>query len=165
MRAAPRQRCLWQAALLPCAPEVLCGRCSHPSVTVPEAAVVLGSCRVTQLLEHLSEAVEQSSLFDPEHPGLEEELESLRRHLEALSSSEPSSMETHFSNPAGRLCPACPSLPVRAGMEMPIHQATSNVMACGQCLIPGHISVCHAGPAVTCPHMGLCYVPDAGGLL
>ncbi|NXK80388.1 ABCA2 protein, partial [Amazona guildingii] len=56
---------------------------------------------VTQLLEHLSEAVEQSSLFDPEHPGLEEELESLRRHLEALSSSEPSSMETHFSNPAG----------------------------------------------------------------
>uniref|UniRef100_A0A672UE88 ATP-binding cassette sub-family A member 2 n=1 Tax=Strigops habroptila TaxID=2489341 RepID=A0A672UE88_STRHB len=51
---------------------------------------------VTQLLEHLTEAVEQSSLFDPEHPGLEEELESLRRHLEALSSSEPSSMETHF---------------------------------------------------------------------
>ncbi|XP_010020258.1 PREDICTED: ATP-binding cassette sub-family A member 2-like, partial [Nestor notabilis] len=56
---------------------------------------------VTQLLEHLSEAVEQSSLFDPEHPGLEEELESLRRHLEALSSSEPSSMDTHFNNPAG----------------------------------------------------------------
>uniref|UniRef100_A0A672UDG9 ATP-binding cassette sub-family A member 2 n=1 Tax=Strigops habroptila TaxID=2489341 RepID=A0A672UDG9_STRHB len=43
---------------------------------------------VTQLLEHLTEAVEQSSLFDPEHPGLEEELESLRRHLEALSSSD-----------------------------------------------------------------------------
>ncbi|KAF1416231.1 ATP-binding cassette sub-family A member 2, partial [Spheniscus humboldti] len=56
---------------------------------------------VTQLLEHLSEAVEQSSLFDPQHPGLEEELESLRRRLEALSSSEPSSMETHFSNRAG----------------------------------------------------------------
>ncbi|NXX49782.1 ABCA2 protein, partial [Tricholaema leucomelas] len=56
---------------------------------------------VTQLLEHLSEAVEQSSLFDPQHPGLEEELESLRRHLEALSSSEPSSMEPHFSSPAG----------------------------------------------------------------
>uniref|UniRef100_A0A8D2QTW3 ATP binding cassette subfamily A member 2 n=1 Tax=Zosterops lateralis melanops TaxID=1220523 RepID=A0A8D2QTW3_ZOSLA len=52
---------------------------------------------VTQILEHLSEAVEQSSLFDPQHPGLEEELESLRRHLEALSSPEPSSMETHFS--------------------------------------------------------------------
>uniref|UniRef100_A0A8C5TSJ0 ATP-binding cassette sub-family A member 2 n=1 Tax=Malurus cyaneus samueli TaxID=2593467 RepID=A0A8C5TSJ0_9PASS len=44
---------------------------------------------VTQILEHLSEAVEQSSLFDPEHPGLEEELESLRQHLEALSSPEP----------------------------------------------------------------------------
>uniref|UniRef100_A0A8C5TRG1 ATP-binding cassette sub-family A member 2 n=1 Tax=Malurus cyaneus samueli TaxID=2593467 RepID=A0A8C5TRG1_9PASS len=46
---------------------------------------------VTQILEHLSEAVEQSSLFDPEHPGLEEELESLRQHLEALSSPEPRS--------------------------------------------------------------------------
>uniref|UniRef100_A0A8C3JT61 ATP-binding cassette sub-family A member 2 n=1 Tax=Calidris pygmaea TaxID=425635 RepID=A0A8C3JT61_9CHAR len=56
---------------------------------------------VTQLLEHLSEVVEQSSLFDPQHAGLEEELESLRRRLEALSSSEPSSMETHFSNRAG----------------------------------------------------------------
>uniref|UniRef100_A0A8C3QEA5 ATP-binding cassette sub-family A member 2 n=1 Tax=Geospiza parvula TaxID=87175 RepID=A0A8C3QEA5_GEOPR len=43
---------------------------------------------VTQILEHLSEAVEQSSLFDPQHPGLEEELESLRRHLEALSSPD-----------------------------------------------------------------------------
>ncbi|NWR80295.1 ABCA2 protein, partial [Centropus unirufus] len=56
---------------------------------------------VTQLLEHLSEAVEQSSLFDPQHPGLEEELESLRQRLEALSTSEPSPMETHFSNRAG----------------------------------------------------------------
>uniref|UniRef100_A0A8C3CLL7 ATP-binding cassette sub-family A member 2 n=1 Tax=Cairina moschata TaxID=8855 RepID=A0A8C3CLL7_CAIMO len=60
---------------------------------------------VTQLLEHLSEVVEQSNLFDPDHPGLEEELESLRGRLEALSSSEPSSMETHFSSQAGRLCP------------------------------------------------------------
>uniref|UniRef100_A0A8U8B5I5 ATP-binding cassette sub-family A member 2 n=1 Tax=Geospiza parvula TaxID=87175 RepID=A0A8U8B5I5_GEOPR len=57
---------------------------------------------VTQILEHLSEAVEQSSLFDPQHPGLEEELESLRRHLEALSSPEPSSMETHFSSQAAK---------------------------------------------------------------
>ncbi|NWS66211.1 ABCA2 protein, partial [Crotophaga sulcirostris] len=56
---------------------------------------------VTQLLEHLTEVVEQSSLFDPQHPGLEEELESLRRRLEALSTSEPSPMETHFSNQAG----------------------------------------------------------------
>uniref|UniRef100_A0A8C4U0Y2 ATP-binding cassette sub-family A member 2 n=1 Tax=Falco tinnunculus TaxID=100819 RepID=A0A8C4U0Y2_FALTI len=44
---------------------------------------------VTQLLEHLSEAVEQSSLFDPQHPGLEEELESLRRRLEALNAHPP----------------------------------------------------------------------------
>uniref|UniRef100_A0A8C3REA9 ATP-binding cassette sub-family A member 2 n=1 Tax=Cyanoderma ruficeps TaxID=181631 RepID=A0A8C3REA9_9PASS len=57
---------------------------------------------VTQILEHLSEAVEQSSLFDPQHPGLEEELESLRRHLEALSSPEPSSAETHFSSRAAK---------------------------------------------------------------
>ncbi|NWH72676.1 ABCA2 protein, partial [Piaya cayana] len=56
---------------------------------------------VTQLLEHLSEAVEQSNFFDPQHPGLEEELESLRRRLEALSTSEPSPMETHFSSQAG----------------------------------------------------------------
>uniref|UniRef100_A0A8C3VBE5 ATP-binding cassette sub-family A member 2 n=1 Tax=Catharus ustulatus TaxID=91951 RepID=A0A8C3VBE5_CATUS len=55
---------------------------------------------VTQILEHLSEAVEQSSLFDPQHPGLEEELESLRGHLEALSSPQSSSMDTHFSSRA-----------------------------------------------------------------
>ncbi|KFU85349.1 ATP-binding cassette sub-family A member 2, partial [Chaetura pelagica] len=53
---------------------------------------------VTQLL---GRGVKKPSLFDPQHPGLEEELESLRRHLEALSSSEPSSMETHFSNRPG----------------------------------------------------------------
>lgn len=68
---------------------------------------MLGSHRVTQILEHLSEAVEKSSLFDPQHPGLEEELESLRRHLEVLSSPEPSSMETDFSSQAGGLCSAC----------------------------------------------------------
>lgn len=45
--------------------------------------------------------VEESNLFDPDHPGLEEELESLRRHLESLGSNEPSAMETHFSNQAG----------------------------------------------------------------
>ncbi|XP_075762141.1 ATP-binding cassette sub-family A member 2 [Pelodiscus sinensis] len=55
---------------------------------------------VTQLLERLNEVVEESNLFDPEHAGLEEELESLRRQLEALGSSEPSSMETHFDSGA-----------------------------------------------------------------
>ncbi|XP_019396628.1 PREDICTED: ATP-binding cassette sub-family A member 2 [Crocodylus porosus] len=55
---------------------------------------------VTQLLERLNEVVEESNLFDPDHPGLEEELESLHHRLESLSSSEPSSMETHFSSQA-----------------------------------------------------------------
>lgn len=55
---------------------------------------------VTQLLERLNEVVEESNLFDPDHPGLEEELESLRRHLESLASNEPSAMEAHFSNQA-----------------------------------------------------------------
>lgn len=109
--------------------------------------VVLASCRVTQLLEHLSEVVEQSSLFDPQHPGLEEELESLRRRLEALSSSEPGSMETHFSNPAGRSCPACPPLPPQAGMEVAVP------------------ALCWTGPVLMHPQVGLCHVPRAGGLL
>uniref|UniRef100_A0A670YQ04 ATP-binding cassette sub-family A member 2 n=1 Tax=Pseudonaja textilis TaxID=8673 RepID=A0A670YQ04_PSETE len=43
--------------------------------------------RVTQLLERLNEVVEKSNLFDPDHAGPEEELESLRRHLESLGSS------------------------------------------------------------------------------
>uniref|UniRef100_A0A8D2KS45 ATP-binding cassette sub-family A member 2 n=1 Tax=Varanus komodoensis TaxID=61221 RepID=A0A8D2KS45_VARKO len=45
---------------------------------------------VTQLLERLNEVVEKSNLFDPDHAGLEEQLESLRRPLESLSSSPPS---------------------------------------------------------------------------
>ncbi|XP_074871184.1 ATP-binding cassette sub-family A member 2 isoform X2 [Carettochelys insculpta] len=55
---------------------------------------------VTQLLERLNEVVEESNLFDPEHPGLEEQLESLRRQLESLSTSEPSSIESHFDSRA-----------------------------------------------------------------
>uniref|UniRef100_A0A8C6Y5X6 ATP-binding cassette sub-family A member 2 n=1 Tax=Naja naja TaxID=35670 RepID=A0A8C6Y5X6_NAJNA len=43
--------------------------------------------RVTQLLEQLKEVVQKSNLFDPDHTGPEEELESLRRHLESLGSS------------------------------------------------------------------------------
>lgn len=101
-------------------------------VPAPEAMVVLASRRVTQLLEHLSEVVEQSSLFDPQHPGLEEELESLRRRLEALSSSEPGSMETHFSNPAGRSCPACPPLPPQAGMEVAVPRHAPRWLCAGQ---------------------------------
>lgn len=121
-----------------CPPPGLCGGCPHPSV--PEAAAVLGSCRVTQLLEHLSEAVEQSSLFDPQHPGLEEELESLRRRLEALSSSEPSSMETHFSNRAGRVCPAWPTAAC-AGRDEDAHPpGTQRCDGMWQCpaIVPHH---------------------------
>ncbi|XP_053137728.1 ATP-binding cassette sub-family A member 2 [Hemicordylus capensis] len=55
---------------------------------------------VTQLLERLNQVVEESNFFDPSHAGLEEKLESLRRHLESLSSNEPSAMEAHFSNQA-----------------------------------------------------------------
>uniref|UniRef100_A0A4W3GYW1 ATP-binding cassette sub-family A member 2 n=1 Tax=Callorhinchus milii TaxID=7868 RepID=A0A4W3GYW1_CALMI len=52
---------------------------------------------VTQLLERINEVVEESNLFDPDRPGLEEELESLRRHLESMS-NDPSSVENHFNS-------------------------------------------------------------------
>lgn len=62
------------------------------------------SCRVTQLLERLNEVVEKSNLFDPDHAGPEEELESLRRHLESLGSNTgPSAVETPFTTHAGGL--------------------------------------------------------------
>lgn len=41
---------------------------------------------VTQLLERINEVVEESNLFDPDRPGLDDELHSLRRHLESLGS-------------------------------------------------------------------------------
>ncbi|XP_055516314.1 ATP-binding cassette sub-family A member 2 [Leucoraja erinacea] len=55
---------------------------------------------VTQLLERINEVVEESNLFDPDRPGLEEELESLRRHLESMN-NDPSSVENHFNNTYG----------------------------------------------------------------
>ncbi|XP_041099677.1 ATP-binding cassette sub-family A member 2-like isoform X2 [Polyodon spathula] len=55
---------------------------------------------VTQLLDRINEVVEQNNLFDPDRPGLEEELESLRHHLESLS-TEPSSLENHLNNSHG----------------------------------------------------------------
>ncbi|XP_064420182.1 ATP-binding cassette sub-family A member 2 [Latimeria chalumnae] len=55
---------------------------------------------VTQLLERINEVVEESNLFDPDHPGLEEELESLRHHLESLN-DDPSSVESHFDGKEG----------------------------------------------------------------
>uniref|UniRef100_A0A3B3QVD2 ATP-binding cassette sub-family A member 2 n=1 Tax=Paramormyrops kingsleyae TaxID=1676925 RepID=A0A3B3QVD2_9TELE len=51
---------------------------------------------VTQLLERISEVVEQNHLFAADRPGLGEELESLQHHLEGLS-TEPGPLETHFN--------------------------------------------------------------------
>ncbi|XP_068460547.1 ATP-binding cassette sub-family A member 2 isoform X2 [Clinocottus analis] len=42
---------------------------------------------VTQLLERISEVVEQNRLFSSERPGMGQELETLQQHLESLSSS------------------------------------------------------------------------------
>ncbi|XP_063792321.1 ATP-binding cassette sub-family A member 2 [Pseudophryne corroboree] len=55
---------------------------------------------VTQLLERLTEVVENSNLFDTDRPGLEDDLESLRHHLESLSSDH-SSLEDHFHRQPG----------------------------------------------------------------
>ncbi|XP_048469306.1 ATP-binding cassette sub-family A member 2 [Rhincodon typus] len=55
---------------------------------------------VTQLLERINEVVEESNLFDPDRRGLEEELESLRRHLESMN-NDPSSVENHFNSSKG----------------------------------------------------------------
>ncbi|XP_064210505.1 ATP-binding cassette sub-family A member 2 isoform X1 [Anguilla rostrata] len=55
---------------------------------------------VTQLLERISEVVEQNHLFTSERPGLGEELESLQRHLESLSSA-PGPLDTHFNSSLG----------------------------------------------------------------
>uniref|UniRef100_A0AAY4B7W4 ABC-2 type transporter transmembrane domain-containing protein n=1 Tax=Denticeps clupeoides TaxID=299321 RepID=A0AAY4B7W4_9TELE len=51
---------------------------------------------VTQLLERISEVVEQNHLFTSDRPGLGEELESLQQHLESLSSAQ-SPLESHFN--------------------------------------------------------------------
>ncbi|XP_010778669.1 ATP-binding cassette sub-family A member 2-like, partial [Notothenia coriiceps] len=45
------------------------------------------SVSVTQLLERISEVLEQNHLFMSDRPGLCQELESLQQHLESLSSS------------------------------------------------------------------------------
>uniref|UniRef100_A0A8C5QFN3 ATP-binding cassette sub-family A member 2 n=1 Tax=Leptobrachium leishanense TaxID=445787 RepID=A0A8C5QFN3_9ANUR len=58
--------------------------------------------QVTQLLERINEVVEESNLFDTDRPGLAEELESLRHHVESLS-SDPSSLESHFYSQPGNV--------------------------------------------------------------
>ncbi|XP_056152954.1 ATP-binding cassette sub-family A member 2 [Lampris incognitus] len=51
---------------------------------------------VTQLLDQISEVVEQNHLFTADRPGLGQELESLQQHLESLSST--SSPLDHYYN-------------------------------------------------------------------
>lgn len=55
---------------------------------------------VTQLLERIGEVVEQNHLFTSDGPTLGEELESLQRHLESLSSAQ-SPLETGFNTSHG----------------------------------------------------------------
>lgn len=43
--------------------------------------------RVTQLLERISEVVEQNRLFTSDRPGLGQDLETLQQHLESLSAA------------------------------------------------------------------------------
>uniref|UniRef100_A0A669CRM0 ATP-binding cassette sub-family A member 2 n=1 Tax=Oreochromis niloticus TaxID=8128 RepID=A0A669CRM0_ORENI len=55
---------------------------------------------VTQLLERISEVVEQNHLFTSDRPGLGQELETLQQHLESLSST-PLPHENNFNNSQG----------------------------------------------------------------
>ncbi|AWP06485.1 putative ATP-binding cassette sub-family A member 2 [Scophthalmus maximus] len=55
---------------------------------------------VTQLLERISEVVEQNRLFTSNRPGLGQELETLQRHLESLSSA-PLPLDYNFNKSKG----------------------------------------------------------------
>ncbi|KAM3868024.1 ATP-binding cassette sub-family A member 2 [Diretmus argenteus] len=55
---------------------------------------------VTQLLERISEVVEQNRLFTTDRPGLGQELETLQQHLESLSST-PSPLDHYYNNSQG----------------------------------------------------------------
>ncbi|XP_016321495.1 ATP-binding cassette sub-family A member 2-like [Sinocyclocheilus anshuiensis] len=55
---------------------------------------------VTQLLERISEVVEQNHLFTSDRPSLGEELESLQQHLESLSSAQ-GPLESHYDTSHG----------------------------------------------------------------
>ncbi|KAG7454232.1 hypothetical protein JOB18_024566 [Solea senegalensis] len=55
---------------------------------------------VTQLLERISEVVEQNRLFTSDRPGLGQELEMLQKHLETLSST-PLPTDYHFNSSQG----------------------------------------------------------------
>lgn len=55
---------------------------------------------MTQLLERISEVVEQNRLFTSDRPGLGQELETLQQHLESLSST-PLPPDYNFSSNQG----------------------------------------------------------------
>uniref|UniRef100_A0A8C2D8D4 ATP-binding cassette, sub-family A (ABC1), member 2 n=1 Tax=Cyprinus carpio TaxID=7962 RepID=A0A8C2D8D4_CYPCA len=55
---------------------------------------------VTQLLERISEVVEQNHLFTSDRPSLGEELESLQQHLESLSSAQ-GPLDSHYNTSHG----------------------------------------------------------------
>ncbi|TKS64943.1 ATP-binding cassette sub-family A member 2 [Collichthys lucidus] len=55
---------------------------------------------VTQLLERISEVVEQNRLFTSDWPGLGQELETLQQHLESLSST-PLPPDCNFNDSQG----------------------------------------------------------------
>lgn len=56
---------------------------------------------VTQLLERISEVVEQNHLFTSDGPSLGEELESLQQHLESLSSAH-GPFDSHYNSSHGQ---------------------------------------------------------------
>uniref|UniRef100_A0AAQ5XK68 ATP-binding cassette sub-family A member 2 n=1 Tax=Amphiprion ocellaris TaxID=80972 RepID=A0AAQ5XK68_AMPOC len=58
---------------------------------------------VTQLLERISEVVEQNRLFTSDRPGLGQELETLQQHLESLSST-PLPPDYNFNSSQGWTC-------------------------------------------------------------
>lgn len=58
------------------------------------------SLSVTQLLERISEVVEQNRLFTSDRPGLGQELETLQKHLESLSAT-PLPPDYNFSSNQG----------------------------------------------------------------
>lgn len=55
---------------------------------------------MTQLLERISEVVEQNRLFTSDSPDLGQELETLQQHLESLSST-PLQQDYNFSKSQG----------------------------------------------------------------
>lgn len=67
-------------------------------VHLPDSPV----CRVTQLLERISEVVEQNQLFSSQRPGLGQEMEALQQHLESLRTAP---LDLDHNHTQGELSP------------------------------------------------------------